>query len=166
MKYILKANSGQPTDRYTSVEIAPEEGGIRLKYTACDSCFYSPFQRDNDPLYDGCAVEIFFSSNGDVNEYVEYEFSPSGLVWAGRISHVGGERRTVMLDTNVPHMVKKEGKDYFVEAFIPAEYKAGVSRFNAFRIEREGADAPYLLYAVFPTRCETFHVPQKLGVVE
>lgn len=166
MKYTLKANNGEKADRITALEIKKEEGGLRLFYSAYDSCFYSPFTKDNDPIYDGCAVEIFFSPDGNANEYYEYEFSPNGLVWAGKIRHENGERMTEMIDPSIPHTVKKEGKNYFVEAFIPVKYAAGKSRFNAFRIEREGADKPYLLYAVFPTLCETFHVPSGLGVLE
>lgn len=166
MKYTLYANSGEKADRKTALEITLEKGGISLDYSAYDSCFYSPFKKDNDPLYDGCVVEIFFSPTGYVNEYLEYEFSPNGLVWAGRITHKDGQRLTQMLDPNIPHTVKKEGKDYFVHAFIPTEYALGISRFNAFRIERAGEHAPCLLYAAFPTLCETFHVPSKLGVLQ
>ena len=71
-----------------------------------------------------------------------------------------------VLDTgDVECLAVRTEKDYFVEAFIPTPYRRGVTRFNAFRIEREGADKPYLLYAVFPTLCETFHVPEKMGLL-
>lgn len=163
MKYTLRANSGEKADRLTTLEIKEEEGGLRLYYSAYDSSFYSPFKEDNEPIYDGCVVEIFFSPDGNENEYFEYEFSPGGLVWAGKIRHVNGRRLTEMLDPCVPHEVRREGNNYFVEAFIPVEYAAGKSKFNAFRIERNGADSPYLLYAVFPTLCDTFHVPSKLA---
>lgn len=164
-KYTLKANGGGQADRLTTLEIKEEEGGLRLFYSAYDSCFYSPFKKNNDPLYDGCVVEIFFSPDGNENEYLEYEFSPEGLVWAGKISHEGGERKTRMLSPDVQHSVKKEGNNYFVEAFIPVSYTAGKAKFNAFRIEREGEDSPYLLYAVFPTMCGTFHIPFRLRVL-
>ena len=61
MKYCFFANDGGAADRKTTLEITCEEGGLRLKYCAEDSCFYSPFSKDNEPLYDGCAVEIFLA---------------------------------------------------------------------------------------------------------
>ena len=111
-------------------------------------------------------MEIFLAEDGDANAYTEYEFSPYGLRWKGRITHKNGKREGVLLDTgDVECLAVRTEKDYFVEAFIPTPYRRGVTRFNAFRIEREGADKPYLLYAVFPTLCETFHVPEKMGLL-
>ena len=141
MKYCFFANDGGAADRKTTLEITCEEGGLRLKYCAEDSCFYSPFSEDNEPLYDGCAVEIFLAEDGDANAYTEYEFSPYGLRWKGRITHKNGKREGVLLDTSdVECVAVRTEKDYFVEAFIPTPYRRGVTRFNAFRIEREGAD--------------------------
>lgn len=95
MKYCFFANDGGAADRKTTLEITCEEGGLRLKYCAEDSCFYSPFAKDNEPLYDGCAVEIFLAEDGDANAYTEYEFSPYGLRWKGRITHKNGKREGV-----------------------------------------------------------------------
>lgn len=167
MKYTFRANGGGEADRLTTLEITPEEGGLRLDYFAADSCFYSPFKQDNEPLYDGCAVELFLAEDGDAQNYTEYEFSPFGLRWKGRITHKNDEREGVLLDTRgVECLATRTERDYRVQAFIPTPYTLGVTRFNAFRIERTGADAPYLLYAAFPTLCETFHVPQKMQVLK
>lgn len=161
-EHLLSANSGGKADRRCVFRTGREEGGIYVIYEAQDSYFFTPYSKDNEPLYDGSVVELFLAEKGNACDYAEYEFAPNGAVFCGRINHDGKANLTLTDTAAVKSTVTRIGGGYRVEAHIKTDIDFGKALFNAYRIERKCEGAPYELYALFPTECETFHVPDKM----
>ncbi len=58
-----------------------------------DEDIISPFQEDNEDLWQGDAVEVFLSPDGRLTRYFELEVSPFGVRFWGEVTFAGGEKR-------------------------------------------------------------------------
>ena len=138
---------------------------------AIDFCFevkdedlISPFSEDNEDLWQGDAVEVFLSPDGDPTHYFELEVSPFGLRFWGEIINPDGQPpRLKKLPPVFDAEVRRTEEGYHVR--IELAYRAlGAAApdemtFNAFRLDKK-ADGRQLLYALSPTFCESFHRPK------
>ena len=137
---------------------------------AIDFCFevkdedlISPFSEDNEDLWQGDAVEVFLSPDGDPTHYFELEVSPFCVRFWGRISNPDG--KTPRLKKLPPPFFAEasrteEGYAVYIRLPLSALKKFDRSRFcmNAFRIDA-AEDGTQKLYALHPTRCGSFHRP-------
>lgn len=129
-----------------------------------DEGIISPYLTDNEDIWQGDAVEVFLSPDGDRTHYFELEVSPFGLRFWGEIMNPDGQ---------TPHLkklppvfdaeVRRTKEGYHVR--ISLAYRAlGAAApdemtFNAFRLDKM-ADGRQLLYALSPTFSDSFHRPQ------
>ncbi len=121
-----------------------------LAFRAVDPDPFSPYTKDDEPLYDSEALEIFIDADGDADEYVELQAAPTDVHFDSSFS--GGRRKGMDVHWNAGHQTKTikgdvDGQPGFMQEWripiaslkdIPAgEPRAGAQwKINLFRLER------------------------------
>ena len=139
------------------------EQAAEFFFAVTDTEIISPYEEDNEDIWQGDAVEVFLSPNGDKKHYYELEVSPFCVRFWGRISNPDG--KTPRLKKLPPPFFAEasrteEGYAVYIRLPLSALKKFDRSRFcmNAFRIDA-AEDGTQKLYALHPTRCGSFHRP-------
>ena len=134
-----------------------------------DEDVISPFQEDNEDIWQGDAVEVFLSPDGNLEHYFELEVSPFGVRFWGEVTFSGGEKRLKKLPPPFEADVSRSKEGYAVQIKLPVGAMQGFARravmLNAFRVDKH-LDGDQDLYALNPTLCESFHKPQKFIKVQ
>lgn len=134
-----------------------------------DEDVISPFQEDNEDIWQGDAVEVFLSPDGNREHYFELEVSPLGVRFWGEVTFSGGEKRLKKLPPPFRADAARTQEGYVVQIKLPLAAMRGYDRaavmLNAFRLDKK-ADGRQKLYALNPTLCESFHKPQKFIKVQ
>ncbi len=134
-----------------------------------DADIISPFQEDNEDIWQGDAVEVFLSPDGNPEHYFELEVSPFGVRFWGEVTFSGGEKRLKKLPPPFRADAARTQEGYVVQIKLPLAAMRGYDRaavmLNAFRLDKK-ADGRQKLYALNPTLCESFHKPQKFSKVQ
>ena len=158
----LKNNDGSKASYPTSLQLEYRQGILHVVFEAKNSELYCPYNHDNQPLYEGCAVELFLAEKGDRNSYIEYEFSPNGAVFCGRIDYDKKPNLTMLPTDGISCTASVKGNEYIINAAIAVEMDKEKALFNAYRIECSKKDEPQKLMALYPTESKTFHVPERM----
>ena len=157
MEYILKDNrTGNASPLRTRFSIIRDNSRLKCSFEAYDSSLNSYSSVDNDDLYKGDAVEIFLDF-GDEDRYLEIEVAPNGTKFVAFIIN----KEINFIDPNLVETRSViKGNDYFVDIDVDlSKFKVnGPIKFNAYRIETKRIKRDYILLAVNPTLCGTFHV--------
>ena len=128
-----------------------------------DADLISPFQEDNEDVWQGDAVEVFLSPDGDLTRYYELEVSPFGVRFWGEIAFSESMRVLKKLPPPFRAEATRTKDGYAVHIRLPLSALKGFDRsaikLNAFCPDRR-TDGGQELYALNPTRCDTFHKPQ------
>ena len=129
-----------------------------------DEDVISSYLTDNEDIWQGDAVEVFLSPDGDLTRYFELEVSPFGVrFWGEVINRDGKTPRLKKLPPMFEASAERTDEGYNVHIELPyGELGAVVPEkmaFNAFRLDKK-ADGRQLLYALSPTFCNSFHRPQ------
>ena len=128
-----------------------------------DEDVISPFQEDNEDIWQGDAVEVFLSPDGNPEHYFELEVSPLGVRFWGEVTFLGGEKRLKKLPPPFRADAARTQEGYVVQIKLPLAAMRGYDRaavmLNAFRLDQK-ADGRQKLYALNPTECATFHKPE------
>ena len=129
-----------------------------------DEDVISPYLTDNEDIWQGDAVEVFLSPDGDLTRYFELEVSPFGVRFFGEV--VNSDGKTPRLKKRPPMFeasAERTEEGYVVQIELPYGELGAVlpekMAFNAFRLDKK-ADGRQLLYALSPTFCNSFHRPQ------
>jgi hypothetical protein len=167
----------------TIVRLLWDQDHLYVAYQCEDTEIYGTMTERDDPLWEEEVVEIFVDANGDEISYVEIEVSPLNtlvdLFVLNRHPHPmrqlfdwdsKGIRYAAWVDGD-PRQHDTEDRSWSVEIAIPWEDfltaprlppAAGDKwRVNLFRIDHFQGQQE--LYAWSPTRCETFHIPERFG---
>ena len=162
---ILKDNR-TGLDSLVKTEFSIKQEGKRLfcLFNAFDSSLSSYGDKDNDELYHGDVVEIFIDV-GEKDSYLEIEVAPNGAIF---VANVTNSKVNFIDNTFVKSKVNIERNNYFVSLEIDLSGFNIIKPiyYNAFRIETKGIKENYILQALAPTLCETFHVRDKFIVLE
>lgn len=138
---------------------------------AIDFCFevkdgdlISPFSKDNEDIWQGDAVEVFLSPDGDRTRYFELQVSPFGVrFWGEVINRDGKTPQLKKLPPMFQARAERTEEGYKVHIELPYGELGAVlperMAFNAFRLDKK-ADGRQLLYALSPTFSNSFHRPQ------
>ena len=128
-----------------------------------DEDVISPYLTDNEDIWQGDAVEVFLSPDGDRKHYLELEVSPYGVRFFGEVENLDG--KTCNLKKIAPRFTAQAMETecgYRVVMLLPVaaagKFDAKKAVMNAFRLDKK-ADGRQLLYALNPTFCESFHRP-------
>ena len=129
-----------------------------------DEDIISPYLTDNEDIWQGDAVEVFLSPDGDRTRYFELEVSPFGVrFWGEVINRDGKTPRLKKLPPMFEASAERTDEGYNVHIELPYWELGAVlpekMAFNAFRLDKK-ADGRQLLYALSPTFCNSFHRPQ------
>lgn len=127
-------------------------------FEAYESSLNSFSNIDNDQLYKGDVVEIFLDLGDDF--YYEFEVAPNGATFVAKILN----REITFTENNFfksKTYIKGDMYQVYMMVDISKLKHNGKIRFNAFRIETKGIKSEYILQALSPTLCETFHVREK-----
>ena len=174
MKYLLKNNrDGTPAVYETTVSIAETGKDIIFTFDVKHSRFYCPNNRYNGIHSCGDAVEIIIGTDPSRRFCYEIEANPEGEIMLAKMTYVGeNENDGVKLDIDfidkahcfVGAVVKKTDDGYFAEITIDKsglDLSVGEIYFNAYRLETDGGEMEKHLFALNPTMCGKFHVPEK-----
>ena len=129
------------------------------KIKAFNSSLNSFSDRDNDALYRGDTVEVFLDL-GDKGFYYEFEVAPNGAVFVAKKYSDHLE----FIDKSFFRAESKiDGNDYEVYMEIDLSNFAPYQtiKHNVYRIETKGIKSDYILAALEPTLCNSFHVRSK-----
>lgn len=129
-----------------------------------DEDVISSYLTDNEDIWQGDAVEVFLSPDGDRTRYFELEVSPFGVrFWGEVINRDGKTPRLKKLPPMFEASAERTEEGYNVHIELPYGELGAVlpekMAFNAFRLDKK-ADGRQLLYALSPTFCNSFHRPQ------
>ena len=153
---LLKENiTGKEAPVKTEFEIKSEGDVLHCYFYAYNSSLTSYADKDNGELYNGDVVEIFIDI-GEKDSYLEIEVAPNGKRFIANITN----RKITFIDGSfVKSNVEIKGHDYIVTMDIDLS-RFNITKpieYNAYRIETCGKGPNYILLAVSPTLCGTFH---------
>lgn len=179
---LVRATDGGPAEQPTTVRVAWTDAGLHVRFECADRHAWGTMTRRDDPIYQEEAVEVFLAPGGaDPVDYLEFEVSPHGVLWDGRV-HNPTSRRTDMVSDpgyDCPGIRWAAGRldarqDWWAGLFLPWEgivpgtaAPPAVWRANFYRIERPAGEPPEFT-AWSPTLVEPadFHKPSRFGLLE
>lgn len=136
---------------------------LHFYFDVKDEDVISPFEHDNEDIWQGDAVEVFLSPDGNPKRYKELEVSPFGVRFYGEITNEDG--KTPVLRKIKPDFTAEVSRTvYGYTAAICLRYNAlegferGKMKLNAFCLDKKKT-GEQLLYALHPTLCDSFHRP-------
>jgi hypothetical protein len=183
--HLLRNDDGGKPRFETTARMLWDEDYLYVGYACEDSQVFATMTEHDDPLWEEEVVEVFVDANRDEIGYVEIEVNPlNALVDLYVLNRPpyptrplfcwdsAGIRHAVSVDGN-PHQRDSQDRSWSTEMAIPWEdfltaphlppHPGDLWRVNLYRIDQFQGQQE--LYAWSPTRCETFHVPQRFGEV-
>ena len=161
--YYLRENVTGAENEECSFRFRFGEREAEFFFDVRDEDVISPFQEDNEDIWQGDAVEVFLSPDGDLTRYYELEVSPFGVRFWGEVTFAGGEKTLKKLPPPFEAEASRTKEGYAVQIKLPLAAMQGYDRravvLNAFRLDKK-ADGRQELYALNPTECTTFHKPE------
>ena len=158
MQQLLDNRSGKLIEPKTYVSFKKQGNSLVFNFEAYDSSLNSYSDEDNDELFNGDVVEVFLDLGFE--EYFEFEVAPNGAKFVAKIK----DGKPVFInDEFLKTQARIERKNYFVKMVVDLSKfdKIKNIKFNAFRIETKGIKPEFILQALSPTLCNTFHVREK-----
>lgn len=161
--YFLRENISGREDKNCCFSCEFGESSLHFYFDVKDEDLISPFEKDNQDLWEGDAVEVFLSPDGDLKRYKEIEVSPFGVRFYGDITNEDG--KSFILKREEPAykaVVRLTKEGYTASIEVAYHMLKGFDRtkmkLNAFRLDKKSS-GEQLLYALNPTWCESFHRP-------
>lgn len=156
----------------TTVRACWSDGALHVRFEYEDDHVVATMTRRDDPLYEEDVVELFLDEEGAGRTYLEFEVSPTNVVFDAVIT-LGADRRPIgdtAWDAEGLTTAVGENADgtRFAELHLPfvnfrrPPEDGTVWRWNAYRIDddREGVRH----YSAWrPTGAVNFHVPERFG---
>jgi len=183
---LVATTDGGPAEQATLVRAAWDEQALHVRFECEDRDAWGTLTRRDDPLYQEEAVEVFLApGTADPAVYFEFEVSPRGVLWDGRIHNPTSQRADMVSDATwaCPGIRWQAGahaessterQDWWAELVIPWKgIVPGVSplpalwRANFYRIERPGGSPPeFTAWSPTLVTPADFHKPARFGVLE
>ena len=158
MSELLDNRTGQLIKPKTTFSYSRKGDTLVFEFYAYDSSLSSYSNKNNDTLYKGDVCEVFLDIGED--GYYEFEVAPNGATFIAKILNL----EPVFIDNSFfSSETKIIGNDYKVKMEIDLSKLKSVKhiKFNTFRIETKGIRQDYILEALSPTLCNTFHIRDK-----
>jgi Carbohydrate-binding family 9 len=180
---LVRTVDGGPAEQPTVVRIAWNGQGLHIRFECQDRHAWGTMTRRDDPIYQEEAVEVFLApGSADPVDYLEFEVSPLGVLWDGRIRNPTSRRADMVADpawdcSGIRWAAGRLGsarQDWWASLSLPWEGIApgespppAVWRANFYRIERPAGGLPEFT-AWSPTLVEPadFHKPSRFGMLE
>lgn len=171
---LVETVTGAAPVQATTLKLGWNADELRLLFQCVDSHAWATLTARDAPLYEEEVVEAFLDPLDDRLSYFEIEVNPLNAVLdlVLRRNRSGYTKDFAWRCEDLRTAVKHARGSWSAELAIPfrslvAEPPRPGARWGAnfHRIDRP-AGAPRELSAWSPTRCGTFHVPERFGVVE
>jgi hypothetical protein len=168
----------------TTAKACWSETHLYVGFSCRDTQIGSTFTKRDEPLYEQDVVEVFLSLPGDLQRYLEFEFSARNVIFDARVFNPGkkaGAKMELDLDWNcvgLQSAVKVKGdledrsrrdEEWSVEVAIPfagmgvAAPAAGARwRGNFYRIDY-GKPTEYSAWSPTLADPASYHVPERFG---
>lgn len=159
MKVLRENIKGGKPEVKTLVSYHKLGNTLFYKIKAFDSSLKGYSDKDNDTLYRGDTVEVFLDL-GDKDFYYEFEVAPNGAVFVAKKYSDHLE----FINRGFFHAKSKiDGTNYEVKMEIDLSDLGnfGTIKHNVYRIETKRIKSDYILAALEPTLCNSFHVRSK-----
>jgi len=103
LPYELKdVTSGANVTKKAKAKILWSENFLYFLFDVEDDHIWGTFEKDDDPIYEQEAVEIFIGYGEAIpKEYLELQFSPKGVKFDGRVSNPTGSRHDAGFNVDV-----------------------------------------------------------------
>ena len=173
---LREAVTGAAPKQRTWVRSAWNDSEWRVLFHCEDADAWATLTEHDAPLYTEETVEVFFDPVGDLESYFEIEVNPLGttLDIVFRKSRSGYKGDWAWDCAGLQTLVRKSAGAWTAELAIPFRAVADVPlpgahwRANFCRIDRPSRDGslPRELTAWSPPMRESFHTPERFGVVE
>jgi cellulose/xylan binding protein with CBM9 domain len=166
--------TGLAPEQPTWVKAAWDDARLHVLFHCEDNDAWATLTGHDAPLYNEEVVEVFFDPTGDLACYFEIEVNPlnATLDVVLRRNRSGWRKDFDWHCEGLQTAVTKTTCGWDAEIAIPFDsLEPGMGgegktwRANFYRIDRP-KNAPRELSAWSPTRCGTFHVPQRFGLLE
>jgi hypothetical protein len=177
----LLADGSGPALQQTRVRVAWDDAALHVRFDCEDRDAWGTFERRDDPIYEEEAVEIFLAAGtADPIDYFEFEVSPRGVLWDGRIHNPTSRREGIVIDKfwDCPEIRWAAGRgltrqDWWGsfsipwEGIVPGGPPPRLWRANFYRIERPSDGEPeFSGWSPTFTTPPDFHRPARFGVLE
>ena len=158
MKELFDNYTGGTCKPTTYVTYKKDRNYLIFNFEAYDSSLNSYSNINNDCIYKGDVVELFLDIGED--SYYEFEVAPNGTTFIASIKDL---KPTFIENNFFESEVRIDGNNYFVKMIIDLSKfnKIKFIKFNAFRIETKKVRPEYILQALNPTLCGSFHKRDK-----
>ena len=185
---LVRTTDGGPAEQPTTVRIAWNGQGLHIRFECQDRHAWGTMTRRDDPIYQEEAVEVFLAPAPPAPiDYLEFEVSPLGVLWDGRIHNPTSRRADLLSDpawdcpglrwaagrsAGTPEQAARQ--DWWAELTLPWEGIApgggpppAVWRANFYRIERpEGGSPEFSAWSPTLVEPADFHKPSRFGTLE
>lgn len=134
-------------ERRTTARLVWDEEHLWVAFEGDDPDVFTPYVKNDDPLYDSEAIEVFIDADGDRDVYVELQAAPANDLHFDA-AFAGGRRKNMDRSWDAPYETKTvvTTSGFVSEWKIPVgaledvpagEPRAGASwQVNLFRLER------------------------------
>jgi hypothetical protein len=178
LRPLERADGGGPALHQTMVRACCDGTALYVRFDCDDPDIWATFTQRDDPIYDEEVVEVFITPGaGDPIDYYEFEISPAGVLFDGRVHNPTSTRANLVVDEkwDCPGIRWASERDdpahrWSVALAIPW---AGITpdgrppkvcRANFYRIERPRAGAPeFSCWSPTLTDPADFHKPARFG---
>jgi len=177
---LVRTTDGGPAEQPTTVRAAWNEEGLHVRFECQDRHAWGTMTQRDDPIFQEEAVEVFLApGTADPAVYLEFEVSPHGVLWDGRIHNPTSRRAEMVSDASwdCPGIrwdagrLGTERQDWWAELVLPwAGIAPGISppptlwRANFYRIERPAGTAPeFTAWSPTLVTPADFHKPARFG---
>ncbi len=177
----LLADGSGPAVQQTRVRVAWDDEALHVRFDCEDRDAWGTCERRDDPVYEEEAVEVFLAAGtADPVDYCEFELSPRGVLWDGRIHNPTSRRAERVTDKSwdCPGIRWAVGRGSIREdwwgvfaipwrGIAPGGPPPRLWRANFYRIERPRDGEPeFSGWSPTLTRPADFHQPARFGVLE
>ncbi len=182
---MLRADNSGPARQQTKIRLCHDGRFLRVRFDVKDTSIWGNYLKRDDPVYEEEAIEVFIApGDADPTHYFEFEISPDGVLWDGKITNTTLDGANLGADSSWNcegiHW-KAERNDptnqWHVWLALPLKVLAGGDeipktwRANFYRIDR-----PYLnkddrmgefsCWSPTLTSPAAFHRPRRFGTLE
>ncbi|MNI13746.1 hypothetical protein D3C73_669800 [compost metagenome] len=149
---------------------------IYFRFICEDDHVVATMTNHDDPIYNEDVVEVFLSETGSLQQYKEFEVSPTNVKLDAFIRNIPSESLQVALEWHAEGWrteIEQDPSRYVSTWAIPfSNFEGGCPsrgdqwRMNCYRIDRgaNGNEDQYMAWS--PTGAVNFHISSKFGVLE
>jgi hypothetical protein len=146
-----------------------------FRFVCDDDYMVSTMTNHDDPIYEEDVVEVFISETGSLQDYKEFEVSPTNVKFDAQIRNTPPERLKVSTEWDAAgwktEVYWNEDRTQYVSVWeLPfANFEGGCPaqgdewRMNCYRIDRGRSKESDQYTAWSPTGIANFHVPANFG---